>query len=119
MQLRDKAFETGCTGVLSIPVDTNDPNSKVYHLCEHPDIPIETVLTHVETYINEPCRDAQNSYLVYKMIMNSLTEEARRILCLDEEPYMTRTDAGPIRDGALLFKVIYAKAGPIAVRYHK
>jgi hypothetical protein len=104
-----RAYESGCTAVLSIPVDVDDPDSDLVHLCERPDMPTETMRAQVMTYINEQSRDAQNSYLVYRMLLNSLTEEAQAILGLEEEKYVVDTAAESIYEGALYFKAIYAK----------
>jgi hypothetical protein len=88
--------------ILSVPTDVTDENSTTVHLYDRPNMAMETVRAHVNTYIDTQGRDAQNSYMLYRMLINSLTREAKAKLRLDEPKYTVNN----IQVGALLFKAI-------------
>lgn len=103
--LKDRSYEYGTESVLLIPTDLQAEEQEFRHLCDRPDQDIEHIRAHVDTYLDANGRDAQNSYLVYKMLNSSLTKEAQDKVVLDEAKYTIEGRAV----GALYLKAIYSR----------
>jgi hypothetical protein len=66
----------------------------------------ENVQAHAITYIGNPDRNAQNAMMLYKYLMNSLTDEAKLTMLTMKEQY----HIGIVPDGIMLLKAIIGRA---------
>ena len=108
-QVDDRAVEYGWEGILSIPEDVNvpPPNNNLRMLTtQYGQITLTQIEEHADTYINAQDRDAQNSFMLYSCLMNSLNKKAQATVRLETAKF-TRDGVGV---GALLLKVIIARA---------
>ena len=103
--LKDRSYEYGTDSVLLIPSDLQAEEPELLHLCDRPDQSIQHIRAHVDTYLDANGRDAQNSYLIYKMLNNSLTKESRDLLALNQGTYTI--DGRAV--GPLYFKAIFSR----------
>jgi hypothetical protein len=103
--LKVRSFEYGTDSVLYIPDDVEAEEPELTHLCDRPDIPLTTIRAHVDQYLDAEGRDAQNSYLVYKMLSNSLNKDAQALLDNDADKWTI--DGRGV--GALYLKAIYSR----------
>ena len=80
--LKNKANEFGWdneqTGILHIPEDPSNPMSDTKYLPnEYGQIHIETITKFEKSYLGRPVRPAQDSYMLYQCLLNSLSKEAK------------------------------------------
>ena len=110
--LKNKANEFGWdneqTGILYIPEDPYDPLSDTKFLpTEYGQIDIETITKFEKSYLGKPIRPAQDSYMLYQCLLNSLSKEAKIKIQVWESEYIIMNDSGTyIPSGNLLLKVI-------------
>jgi hypothetical protein len=103
--IRNCSFEYGCDSILYILMNMTDDEPELDHLCDRPDMSFKRIGTHAKSYISEQGRDAQNSWLVFKMIRNSITTDTFTTLLIDKKKYMVNN----VPVGALFLKTIYSK----------
>ncbi|KAI2490790.1 hypothetical protein MHU86_23788 [Fragilaria crotonensis] len=76
-QTRDRSIIFDWLNILSIPIQGNVANSK--DLIEsYGEISYEEVRAHALTYMHEDAREAQDSFMMYHCLMNSLTDAAQK-----------------------------------------
>lgn len=104
---RDRFHEFDCNAPLSIPTGEMDENGApvLQHLCDHPAMPRERILAHVQTYIGQENEDAQKDYIIFQALSKSLSTSARGIMRLRESEFMI--DDVPC--GPLFLRAIYAR----------
>ena len=96
------------TGILWIPEDATDPNSQLRYLPkEYGRISIDQITAFEKSYLGLEQRSAQDGYMLYKCLINSLSKEARIKIEGWEDEYIIQNDQGTtIPSGNLLLKVI-------------
>lgn len=76
-QARDKSIVYDWLNILSIPLGGDVAATK--DLIEsYGEIPYQDVRNHALTYMHEDVREAQDSFMMYQCLMNSLTENAQK-----------------------------------------
>ena len=111
-ELDTRAIEYGwndeISGILWIPQDVNDPATNLrYLLREYGKISMELIAEFERTYLGQELRTAQDSYMLYMCLLNSLTKEAKMKLQIWESEYIVQNQQGTkIPSGNLLLKVI-------------
>ena len=94
---------TGGTGILDIPVDVADPLGETTSLVTaYGMITIEHLRGHVQTYSGEPVRAKQDSAMLFRCLMASLSVKGRDKVRIWREDYTV----GDHVSGSLLLKVI-------------
>ena len=95
-------------GILWIPEDASDPSSELRYLPkEYGRVSIEQITAFERTYLGTEQRVAQDAYMLFKCLMNSLSKEARMKIEGWEDEYIIETNAGTKSpSGNLLLKVI-------------
>ena len=95
-------------GILWIPEDTNDPNSELRYLpSEYGRVSLGQIANFEETYLGTQQRVAQDAYMLFKCLMDSLSKEARMKIEAWEDEYIIESNAGTKSpSGNLLLKVI-------------
>jgi hypothetical protein len=88
--------------ILEIPVAGVNKNL----LDAYGQISLVNVRTHVQTYIAQPTRDAQNSFMMYECLSKSLTVEALNDVLTDIETFTE----GDLQSGPLFLYAIINKA---------
>ena len=110
--LKNKANEFGWdheqNGILHIPNDHTDPMSNTKYLpSEYGQIDMATITRFEKSYLGQPVRPAQDSYILYQCLLNSLSKEAKIKIQVWESEYIIMNDAGTyVPSGNLLLKVI-------------
>jgi hypothetical protein len=90
-------------GILMIPGDPNDPLTDLENLIEnYGQISLERIRAFEESYLDTACRPAQDSFMMYKCLMNSITKEGKDKVTIWKESYMV----GNQPSGNLLLKII-------------
>ena len=89
------------TDILTIPVDGVDRNL----LADYGRVPIEDIRTIVTTYIDQPTRNAQNSFMMYECLSKSLTVKALNSILAEVDVYTVHG----IPNGLLFLKFIIRK----------
>ena len=111
-ELDTRAIEYGwndeISGILWIPQDVNDPTSTLRYLPrEYGRISLESIAEFERTYLGQELRTAQDSYMLYMCLLNSLTKEAKMKIQIWESEYIIQNLQGTkIPSGNLLLKVI-------------
>ena len=95
-------------GILWIPEDSNDPNSELRYLpSEYGRVSLEQITQFEETYLGTQQRVAQDAYMLFKCLMDSLSKEAQMKIEAWEDEYIIETNAGTKSpSGNMLLKVI-------------
>ena len=96
------------TGILHIPEDHSDVNSPTDYLPEeYGKISQERITSFEKSYLGAQTRAAQDSYMLYHCLLNSLAKEAKAKVQLFQSEYVVMNDAGTyIPSGNLLLKII-------------
>eukprot|EP00978_Attheya_sp_CCMP212_P040337 scaffold219054_cov37-Attheya_sp.AAC.2 len=92
----------GWAAILTIPVDGVDCNL----LADYGRVPIEDIRSVVSTYIDQPTRNAQNSFMMYECLLKSLSVEALNVILAEVDIYTVRG----IPSGPLFLKIIIRSA---------
>jgi hypothetical protein len=106
--LGDRAAECGWLlediGILYIPEDPANPDTTTYlNLLDHyGQIEEDEIRAHSVTYINQPCRSAQDTNMLYKCIMSSISKEGKDKIRIWSADYKV----GNYVSGVLLLKVL-------------
>ena len=87
MGLNDKAHAYGWIHILQVPPDPNEPDELLNLLTEYGQLSLDQVRDHVETYINQPVRAAQDSMQLYLCIKATLTKEGEASVMLKQEDF--------------------------------
>jgi len=101
-------WDDDVTGVLMIPDDHQNPASDLKYLPTHyGEISMEQIDLFEKSYLGGTQRSAQDSYIIYKCLMNSLSKEGKMKIESWENEYQVTNDAGTmVPSGNLLLKVI-------------
>jgi len=80
--LEDRAIEYGWSedvlGILSIPQDVGNPDTEYTNLLTHyGEIPLERIAQHDATYIGGNNRPSQDSVMLYKCLMSSISAQGK------------------------------------------
>ena len=86
-----------------IPPDGATPNVVKNLLDDYGTISYEAILAEEQTYIDTDCRGTQDTHMLYECIMNSLTDEGRAKLNIDDDMYTVGTNER--MSGACLLKI--------------
>ena len=111
-ELDTRAIEYGwndeISGILWIPNNVNDANAELRYLPrEYGKISMEEILNFERSYLGRELRTAQDAYMLYMCLLNSLTKEAKMKIQIWESEYMILNDQGSrVPSGNLLLKVI-------------
>jgi hypothetical protein len=90
-------------GVVHIPEHAADAASETNNLLEsYGMISIDQIRAFEETYISQPIRPAQDTYLLYKCLMNSISKEGKSKIMIWSDQYHVQG----LPSGTLLLKVI-------------
>ena len=95
-------------GVLHIPEDHTDPNSDTAYLPQaYGRINLERIKKFEKSYLGKECRAAQDSYMIYLCLLNSLTKNAKNKIQIWKDDYIVMNEDGTmVPSGNLLLKVI-------------
>ena len=101
-------WDNDVTGVLMIPDDHQDPDSELRYLPTHyGEISLEAITRFEKSYLGSAQRSAQDSYMIHKCLMNSLSKEGKMKVESWESEYLVTNDEGTmVPSGNLLLKVI-------------
>ena len=80
------------------------PNVVKNLLDDYGTISYEAILAKEQTYIDTDCRETQDTHMLYECIMNSLTDEGRAKLNIDDDLYTVGTSQR--MSGACLLKIL-------------
>eukprot|EP00978_Attheya_sp_CCMP212_P025956 scaffold84501_cov28-Attheya_sp.AAC.1 len=105
--LGDRAHECGWlledVGILYIHEDTLNPNTMYLNLLTHyGQMEPDEIRAHENTYIHLPCKSAQDTGMLYKCIMSSISKEGKDKICI----WSTDYKVGNYVSRALLLKVL-------------
>ena len=90
-------------GILHIPEDVLDIASPTNNLLEsYGMISMEQIRAFEETYIDQHVRPAQDTYLLYKCLMNSISKEGKSKIIIWSDQYTAKG----LPSGSLLLKII-------------
>ena len=95
-------------GILHIPEDASIANSPTNFLIrEYGTITMERIAAFERSYLGREVRPAQDSYMMYQCLLNSLSKEAKIKVQVWESEYIVMNDEGTyVPSGNLLLKVI-------------
>ena len=102
-RIADKATGYGWTAILEVPQDVAHPDDDLMNiLTEYGRISIQQVRDHVETYLTNESRAAQESMQLYMCLKASLTKEGEATIMLQADSFTMDN----VQSGVLLLKVI-------------
>ena len=110
--LKQRANEHGwdddVTGILWVPEDHQDATGALRYMpTEYGRLTMEQISNFEKSYLGLQTRAAQDSYMLFKCLMSSLSKEARMKIESWEEEYLVRNNQGTtVPSGNLLLKVI-------------
>ena len=110
--LKQRANEYGwddeVTGILWVPEDHRDAYSELRYMpTEYGRLTMDQITNFEKTYLGLQTRAAQDSYMLFKCLMSSLSKESRMKIESWEEEYLIENNQGTtIPSGNLLLKVI-------------
>ena len=101
-------WDDDVTGVLMIPDDHEDANSELRYLPTHyGEISLEKITLFEKSYLGGTQRSVQDSYMIYKCLMNSLSKEGKmKVEAWEREYHVTNDNGTMVPSGNLLLKVI-------------
>ncbi|KAI2494628.1 hypothetical protein MHU86_19906 [Fragilaria crotonensis] len=105
--VQDRADEMGWSdGILNITLEVTDDNEPVQErlIENYGTISLEKVTESELQYINEQGREAQDTYMLYKCLMASLTNAAKKRISLWSDQY--RIGDNDLCSGVALLKII-------------
>ena len=111
-ELNTRAIEYGwddeISGILWIPKDVEDQASELRYLPrEYGTITMSEISEFEKTYLGRELRTAQDAYMLYMCLLNSLTKEAKMKIQIWESEYIIENNQGTkVPSGNLLLKVI-------------
>jgi hypothetical protein len=92
-------------GILQIPQDMNaplDPNNFVYLIDNYGQIPLATIREFEQSYVRTSSRPAQDTIMLFKLLMNSISKEAKNKILIWRNQY----SINGYSSGNLLLKII-------------
>ncbi len=90
-------------GILQIPEDANDPTSDTHYLVDnYGQIPLSRIRDFDETYLDQPIRPAQDAFMLFKCLMNSISKEGKNKILIWRQQYTVEE----FSSGSLLLKII-------------
>jgi hypothetical protein len=90
-------------GILQIPEDATDIASDTLYLVDnYGQIPLPRIREFEETYLDQPIRPAQDAFMLFKCLMNSISKEGKNKILIWRQQY-TVDEAS---SGNLLLKII-------------
>jgi hypothetical protein len=90
-------------GILQIPEDANDPNSPTTYLIDnYGQVPLVTIREFETSYLQLGCRPAQDTIMLFKCLMNSISKEAKNKILIWRNQY----SVNGYSSGNLLLKII-------------
>jgi hypothetical protein len=96
-------WDNEVTGIMMIPEDAANVLSNINNLIEnYGQISLDTILAFETTYIDQPIRPAQDTYMLYKCLMNSISKEGKSKIMI----WRSQFHVGGLPSGNLLLKVI-------------
>jgi len=99
-QVRERARKFGWdTGIMMIPQASGGPRFLLNH---YGSITLTEIRRYEASYVNQQTRDAQDTYLLYECLMNSLSPEAKAKINIWKDDYWV--EGSP--SGNLLMKVV-------------
>lgn len=102
-RIADKATGYGWTTILEVPQDIAHPDDDLMNiLTEYGRISIQQVRDHVQTYLANQSRAAQESMQLYMCLKASLTKEGEAMIMLQADSFTVNN----VQSGVLLLKVI-------------
>lgn len=104
--IRDRADEMGWTEtIMNVVIEADTPNEREENIIDnYGTITLEQVVISELQYIEEEGRERQDSFMLYKCLMASLTVEARKKVSLWSNQY--RIGEGQVCSGMAALKVI-------------
>jgi len=106
-QIRDRTNLYGYNSILTIPVTKNNITSDLNLLDHYGEIPLEQIRAHAKTtWVNSSNRNTQNAFMLFNLLKDSLSSEAKAIIQNMDNQYTI--DGKP--DGPSLLKIIIMKA---------
>ena len=104
----ENRWDDEIVGVLWIPEDHQDQDSALRYLpTEYGRLTMQQITAFEKSYMGAETRAAQDSYMIFKCLMNSLSKEARIKIESWEDEYLITNDQGTmVPSGNLLLKVI-------------
>ena len=103
---KEVGWDRNGNGVLWIPEEpaSNEVN---YLPSEYGTISIERLTLHEKSYLGNETREDQDSYMIYKCLMNSLSREGKLKVEAWEEEYLVENDQGTtVPSGNLFLKIV-------------
>jgi hypothetical protein len=96
-------WDNEVTGIMMIPEDATNVLSNINNLIEnYGQISLDTIQAFEATYIDQPIRPAQDTYMLYKCLMNSISKEGKSKIMI----WRSQFHVGGLPSGNLLLKVI-------------
>jgi hypothetical protein len=90
-------------GILQIPENANDITSDTIYLVDnYGQIPLSSIRRFEETYITQPVRPAQDAFMLFKCLMNSISKEGKNKILIWRQQYTVEE----FSSGSLLLKII-------------
>ena len=90
-------------GILMVPSDSDNMLSEGENLIDnYGKISLEDIRIYEESYLTLPCRPAQDSFMLFKCLMNSITKTGKDKVTIWKAQYTVNTHAS----GNLLLKII-------------
>jgi hypothetical protein len=75
-------------GILQIPENANDINpDNIYLVDNYGQIPLSLIREFEETYISQPVRPAQDTYMLFKCLMSSIPKEGKNNILIWRQQY--------------------------------
>ena len=104
--VQDRADEMGWSStILNIVIDADEPTEREENLIDnYGTLTLEQVVVSELQYIEEEGREAQDTYMLYKFLMASLTNEAKKKVSIWSSQY--RIGENKMCSGVALLKVI-------------
>ncbi len=105
LHLRGQEFgwNHSVNGILQVPQDITDPtNNLVYLIDNYGQIPLATIRAYETTYLQTSTRPAQDTIMLFKCLMNSISKEAKNKILIWRNQY----SINGYSSGNLLLKII-------------
>jgi hypothetical protein len=105
-EVRQRASDSGWTANL-LSISNQDPVNPVSYnlILHHQMLTLDNVCAHAATYVGQQTRLAQDSFMMYEFLRNSLTDSARIRLSVESDKF----EINNIQDGPSYLKVLLIK----------
>ncbi len=96
-------WDNDAEGIIKIPENDIDADAELFSLIEeYGQLTMERIREYDTTYIDTDGRQAQNSYMLYQCLMNSISKEGKKKILIWKDDYTI----DEYKSGNLLLKVI-------------